>query len=121
MAALHDNLEAWKGLGASLGALWRGRHIGGQLRMRILLVTAFFLAASTLHISTPSVITVGTANVTVTVDVVVNTMPGDLIGLNIDPAEWKTDTSKKNIISALPWIWNQSTLDVGAPAGLNGS
>lgn len=122
VAALQDNLDAWKGLGASVVALWRGRHLGKRLRMRILLVTGFFAATSILQVSTPSVITVNTANVTVISDgLEVNTMPGDIIELNLTHAQWSTDPSAKRIIGTLPLVWNQTDSEVGIPSGLNGT
>lgn len=121
VAALQDNLDAWKGLGASLVALWRGRRLGGLLQTRILLVTSFFAASSTLQITTPSVITVGTTNATEPVQLTVETMPGNFIDLDITPLAWSTDSIQKEIIAALPMIWNQTGSSVGAPPGLNGS
>lgn len=120
---MQDNLDSWKGLGASLVALWRGRRMGARLRARILIVTAFFAAASVLQITTPSVITVNTTNATALVPLTVDTMPGELINLNFSYLTWTTDTSSKTIIGSLPLTWNQSlaSSSVGAPAGLNGS
>lgn len=123
VAALQDSLDAWKGLGAALVALWRGRGLGARLRSRVLIVIAFFAAASVLQITTPSVITVNTANSTTTLPLTVTTMPGDLINLNVSQVTWRTDTSTKTILKSLPLSWNQSLAGslVGAPAGLNNS
>lgn len=78
------------------------------------------MATSILQISTPSIITVGTINATTTVDLIVSTMPGHLTNFNISFATWATDPAPKDIISALPMVWNQTGSGLGTPVGING-
>lgn len=82
---------------------------------------AFFAAASVLQISTPSVVTVSTANATESTQLNVTTMPGNIVHLNLSVLTWGEDISMKNIIDSMPYAWNQSAAGIGTPAGLNGS
>lgn len=121
VAALQDSLDSWKGLGSSLVSLWRGRRLGGRLRLRIFIVTAFFAAASVLPISTPTVITVTTTHTVVPSQLNVSTMPGEILELNLSLRDWSLDTSSRTIIASLPYLWKQAGAGIGAPTGLNGS
>ncbi|KAF9509067.1 hypothetical protein BS47DRAFT_182415 [Hydnum rufescens UP504] len=62
LAALHENLAAWRGLSSSILGVWRSRDLDVRTRFHILLPLAFFSAMSVLHIVTPAVITIGTFN-----------------------------------------------------------
>ncbi|KAF9513091.1 hypothetical protein BS47DRAFT_1393580 [Hydnum rufescens UP504] len=118
LAALHDNLMAWQGLGSSILAVWRSRKLDIRTRLRVLLAFVFFVGVSVLQIVTPSVMTVGTFNATLPISLNVSTM------LNIQP--WMF--SLPSVTSASPTtatssLWTQlgTNTTAGLPAGVNGS
>jgi hypothetical protein len=115
VAALHDNLMAWHGLGSSILALLRSRKLDFRSRLRILLPFVFFAGVSVLHIVTPSVITVGTFNVPIPVLLNVSTI--------LDIQYWMISDPSPNPMAALPYLWSQldTNTSVGLPAGVNGS
>ncbi|KAF9511949.1 hypothetical protein BS47DRAFT_1394647 [Hydnum rufescens UP504] len=114
VAALHDNLMAWRGLGSSILALVRSRKLDVPSRLRILLAFMFFGGVSVLHIVTPSVITVGTFNATIPISLNVSTM------LSIQPY---TASISPVPLAALSYLWSHlgTNATVGLPAGVNGS
>ncbi|KAF9511959.1 hypothetical protein BS47DRAFT_1394651 [Hydnum rufescens UP504] len=118
VAALHDNLMAWRGLGSSILALLRSRKLDIPSRLRILLAFMFFGGVSVLHIVTPSVITIGTFNATIPVSLNVSTI--------LDIQSWMglvTWRPSPDPMTALPYLWSQldTNTSVGLPAGVNGS
>jgi hypothetical protein len=118
VAALHDNLMAWRGLGSSILALLRSRKLDVPSRLRILLPFMFFGGVSVLHIVTPSVITIGTFNATIPVSLNVSTI------LDIQPwMIYGPTIPSPNPITALSYLWSQlyTNTSVGLPAGVNGS
>jgi hypothetical protein len=117
VAALHDNLMAWRGLGSSILALLRSRKLDVPSRLRILLAFMFFGGVSVLHIVTPSVITVGTFNATIPVSLNVSTM------LNVQARMIDAPSISPMPLAPLSYLWSQlgTNTTVGLPAGVNGS
>ena len=116
VAALHDNLMAWRGLGSSILALRRSRELDVRARLRVPLAFVFFGGVSVLHIVIPSVMTVGTFNGTLPVSLNVSTM------LNIQP--WMfTSNMLIDAPTAFAYLWSQlgTNMTVGLPAGVDGS
>ena len=118
VAALHDNLMAWRGLGASVLALWRSRQLGTRTVLRVFLVCVFFVAVAILHVATPSVMTVGTFNATFPISLNVSTMPGNIYDFMLMPASVRDGTPTFN---AMSYLWLQLATNVGLPGGVNGS
>jgi hypothetical protein len=54
LTATHDESTAWNGLGSALLALWRQTRIAATV-IGILLITAYLIGISVLHISTPTI------------------------------------------------------------------
>ncbi|KAF9510677.1 hypothetical protein BS47DRAFT_50388 [Hydnum rufescens UP504] len=117
VAALHDNLMSWRGLGSSILALWRSRKLDVRTWLRVLLAFMFFGGVSVLHIVTPSVITVGTFNATRPVPLNVSTMP------DFQPWIYFHLPPLVDPIPALPYLWSQLRANTtgGLLAGVNGS
>jgi hypothetical protein len=118
VAALQDNLVAWRGLGSSMLALWRSRELDIRTRLHVLLAFVFFGGVSLLHIVTPSVITVGTFSATRPLSLNVSTM------LNIQP--WMYSHPTVPVVSSSPVVsslWPQlgTNMTLGLPPGVNGS
>jgi hypothetical protein len=124
VAALQDNLAAWRGLGASLMSLWSARRLGLRTCFRITTVLLFFLAVSALQIVTPTVITVDTTNTTDTVLLRAKRMTVDSA---IGPALSRITAENGpggaiGAISAFPYVWGQrNTSGTGSPPGYNGT
>jgi hypothetical protein len=72
----------------------------------------FFVGVAALHITTPSVMTVGTFNALFPISLNVSTMPG-----NIYRDDLSTDTS----IDAMSYLWSQLSINAGLPEGVNKS
>ena len=106
---------AWRGLGPSILAVWRSRVFDVRTRLRILLVFLFFGGVAVLHIVTPSILTVGTFDVSSSISLNVTTMPGNISG--IDAASKSGATAFR----ALYYLWSQLGTSVRLPDGVNGS
>ncbi|KAK0204404.1 hypothetical protein DFS33DRAFT_1382291 [Desarmillaria ectypa] len=57
LTATHDNMSAWTGLGAALLSLWRQTTVAASI-VGTLFVTAYFVFAAVLHITTPAIFSV---------------------------------------------------------------
>jgi len=124
VAALQDNLAAWRGLGASLMSLWSARRLGLRVCFRITAVLVLFLAVSALQIVTPTVITVDTTNTTESLPLRAKRMTGDAaIASALFNLTAQTTTGRAiSAISVLPYVWGQrNTGGTGAPPGYNGT
>ena len=106
---------AWRGLGPSTLAIWRSRVLDVRTRLRFLLVFLFFGGVAVLHIVTPSIMTVGTFDVTSPISLNVTTMPGNV-------SDFKVASSPgSDAFSAIFNLWYQLGTNVGLPDGLNRS
>ena len=107
---------AWRGLGSSMLALWRSRELDVRTRLRILLIFVFFGGVVILHIVTPSIMTVGTFNVTSSILLNVTTIPGD-----ISDSVFDTGRYSASAFGAISYLWSQLGTSAKLPDGVNGS
>jgi hypothetical protein len=106
---------AWHGLGPSALAIWRSRVLDVRTRLRILLVFLFFGCVAVLHIVTPSIMTVGTFDVSSSISLNVTTMPGNISDFGV-----ASETGSDAFFTLYNLLY-QYGINVGLPDGVNGS
>jgi hypothetical protein len=109
-------LGSWLGIIYPVVALFQNQdHF--QTRLKLFLALAFFVSISSLHISTPSVITVHPINAILPFNSSVIKMPGNLahIGPSIEAQNDLTPA-----VGPIPFLWDQRNFSIGLPTGYNG-
>lgn len=107
-------------------AMWRGRQLAFDIRVRIATITVFFLAISSLQIVTPTAMTVETTNRTVYTASTVSLLLADDATVsamfNFTPEGLDKIGRVGSAYGSLPYVWTQRDRGiVGAPPGFNGT
>lgn len=129
-ADLHDSLGALAGLGAAFRALWKEWRESSRFLPPVIQLCLFWIAAATLHITMPAIITVGTLNVTSPAAVEVTTLPGNITDIGVDMSQLEVwngspegggvfSSELMGIASAVPFIWESRNASIRLPPGLN--
>ncbi|KAF8330866.1 uncharacterized protein EI90DRAFT_3124092 [Cantharellus anzutake] len=79
LRVLHDNVEAWRGLGSSLRAIWHSENHPFPVRLQLFRVLFFYSSIFVFQIATPSLFSVKVVTVKQRVPVTVNSMPGNMM------------------------------------------
>lgn len=121
MSDLHDSLGAWGGLGASIGAVWRGARYTGRVSFDVIMVTLLFTVIAVLHITTPTVVTVDTVSRQVPVSAVALSMPGHLYDIGYSRDGLLSFAQILNgVLNTVPYFYESKNMSsVSLPAGLN--
>lgn len=85
--------------------------------MRVLIVFFFFLSGSVLQITAPATITVESTNGTISLDLRVSRMPGNVDDNDFASLSWVNGTGLLTTLSALPYVSILGS-NVGMPAGV---
>ncbi|KAF8312148.1 uncharacterized protein EI90DRAFT_3137671 [Cantharellus anzutake] len=79
LLVLHDNVEAWRGLGSSLCAAWQSKNHTFPVRLQLFRVLLFYSSIFMFQIATPSLFSMKVVTMKWGIPVTVNSMPGNII------------------------------------------
>jgi len=112
---LHDSLAAWSGLGAAAMALLHQTRSPVQRTISLVPVVVLYVTVAALHISVPSVLSIGTVSIVRDVPPVsAICMPGNVT----DIGGWTTPGHA--IIMSTAYLWDQRN-STRLPTGWNGT
>jgi len=112
---LHDSLAAWSGLGAAAVALLRQTRSPVRKTISLVPVAVLYVTVAALHISVPSVLSIGTVSIVRDVPPVsAIRMPGNVTDIG------GSTTPGQAIIMSTAYLWDQRN-STRLPAGWNGT
>lgn len=118
---LHDGLGAWSGLGASVMALLRQARPPAQISIHVVLVALLYAAVATLHITVPSVLSIGTVStVGDLASIAASRMPGNVTIIGYDRTGEATSAELQSVITSIPYLWERRN-STRLPPGWNGT
>jgi hypothetical protein len=118
---LHDSLGAWSGLGASVMALLRQARSPARISFSVFLVALLYVVVATLHISVPSVLSVGTVSTVGDLpSISAARMPGNVTTIGYDRTTETTSAELQDVITSIPYFWGQQN-STRFPPGWNGT
>src|ERR1700733_7378673 len=82
---LHDSIAAWSGLGAAATALLRQTRSPIRITLNLVLIVVLYVTVAALHISVPSVLSIGTVKIVgVVPPISAVRMPGNVTAMGYD-------------------------------------
>jgi len=120
---LHDSLAAWSGLGAAAIALLRQTRSPVRTTLSLVLVVVLYVTVAALHISVPSVLSIGTVSIVGDVpSVSAIRMPGNVTAIGCPRHEYQSTWSLElgAVANSIPYLWEQRN-STRLPAGWNGT
>ena len=118
---LHDSLAAWSGLGAAAIALLHRTHSPVRITLNLVLVAVLYVTVAALHVSVPSVLSIGTATIVGDVPPISAVrMPGNVtaIGYNETSSDWTPELHA--VVTSMAYLWEQRN-STRLPAGWDGT
>jgi len=117
---LHDGLAAWSGLGGAAMALFRQTRSPVRITLSLGLVVVLYVTVAALHITVPSVLSIGTVSIVGDVPPVsANRMPGNVTAIG-DNGVIDNSPELQAVFTSIPYLWEQRN-STRLPAGWNGT
>jgi hypothetical protein len=125
---LQNSLGSLLGIAGALHALWDGTINSRRVLTSVGQLYVFWLVSLILHITMPTLVSVGTATVLTPVLVEVDTIPGNIIdlganltllGFNSGAVEAIYSDDLLSAMSAVPYIWENRNASIRLPLGVN--
>jgi len=115
ISELHDSLAAWSGLGAAAIALLRQTHWPARVTLSLVLVAVLYITVAVLHISVPSVLSMGTVSIVGDIPPIsAIRMPGNIAAIGHGTPELQS------VVTAIDYLWERHN-STQLPAGWNGT
>jgi len=117
---LHDSLAAWSGLGAAAIALLRQMRSPVRITLSSVLVVVLYVTVAALHITVPSVLSIGTVSIVGDVPPIsANRMPGNVTAIGFDLIDGAAP-ELRDVVMSITYLWDQRN-SIPLPAGWNGT
>ena len=118
---LHDGLVAWSGLGAAAMAFLHQTRSPIRITLSLVLVIVLYVAVAVLHISVPSVLSIGTVSVVGNVPPIsAIRMPGNITAIGYNRTDLTSTPELRTVITAMAYLWEQRN-STRLPAGWDGT
>ncbi|KAF8327008.1 uncharacterized protein EI90DRAFT_3018382 [Cantharellus anzutake] len=116
VVVLHDSVEAWRGLGSSVRAVWYSKNYAFPVCYQLFPALIFYSSIFVLHIVTPSLFSVDVVDTQQQIQLTINTMPG-----NITLSDQAVPTVLEiRAYSAADYLYQQRSYAIaGGPTGVN--
>ena len=118
---LYDSLAAWSGLGAAAIALLRQMRSPVRITLSLVPVVVLYVTVAALHISVPSVLSIGTVSIVGDVPPIsAIRMPGNVTAIGYNRTSFDYTPELEAVIRSIPYLWEQRN-STRLPAGWNGT